>query len=565
MSKNSKELKNIGESESPKKKLSKKGETDEQKTETEEKDDGNDNGSSASDKGKGGQLKKKKETEKKSKKDEDENIENDKNESNDSKQNDKSEENSQKKQNEENKESKENKEDKESKEESKDSKEESKESKDSKESKEDKKEKKEDKEEKKESKENKKKEKNKENKESKSEDQSNDEVKLNSSESDNKKDSNESKQAEEVVSLESDKKNDENKDPNKSDNQADKKKLIQKKRRARRISEGELLPTGDITKKKKERERDPLEDSDIISIHEEEEKIMNSSYEPKSDNKYLSTPFGKLLQISQEYGFTTVMDRIISFINTNESASSKYGVGISKDIKDILKRLNKETLNLYLIKLCAYNQKKNFKILNDYKMSNDKKFVKYMRKRREGKDPLADDKSEEKENKISDDDSGVTDDDKDKINTGKELEEEIDEEDSQEFEKRTRNKKGSDDDDEDGEGSEKIDRRRGTDLHDNVQYRSRHFQWKNGILHSYVPKINLKATRFYLYCWKMGCKGKVRVDMNNKTAKEYGEHMEHRGVILDNFKDEYPELAAKDWEHIQYDVKNGEKILMWKY
>ena len=540
MSKSSKEIKTIGDAESPKKKLSKKGETDVQKEEgTEEKnakeqDDENDNVSIASVKGKGPQLKKKKATDKKSKKDE--NPENDKKESNSLKQNDQNEENSQKKEKEE--------------------------SKDKKESKEEKKEENEKNEEKKEDNE-KKEEKS---KESKNEDQSNDEVKLNSSESENKKDSNESKQAEEVVSLESDKKNDENKDPNKNGNQTDKKKLLQKKRRSRRIPETELLPTGDITKKKKEKEYKELEDSDIISIHEEEEKIMNSSYEPKSDNKYLSTPFGKLLQISQEYGFTTVMDRIISFINTNESASSKYGVGISKDIKDILKRLNKETLNLYLIKLCAYNQKKNFKILNDYKMSNDKKFVKYMRKRREGKDPLADDKSEDKENKISDDDSGVTDDDKDKLNSGKDLEEEIDEEDSQEFEKRTRNKnKGSDEDEEDENGSEKIDRRRGTDLHDNVQYRSRHFQWKNGILHSYVPKINLKATRFYLYCWKMGCKGKVRVDMNNKTAKEYGEHMDHRGVILDNFKDEYPELAAKDWEHIQYDVKNGEKILMWKY
>ena len=343
------------------------------------------------------------------------------------------------------------------------------------------------------------------------------------------------------------------------------KKLIQKKRRPRkRFDEEYLINERYQRRKKKEIIETNQEDSDIISIHEEEEKIMNSSYEPKVDNKVLSTPFGKLLQISQEYGFNTVMDRIIGFINQNESAT-KYGMGISKDIKDILKKLNKETINLYFIKLLAYNQKKNFKILNDFKMSNDRQFAKYMKKRKEGRIRL-DYNNDGNENKISSDESDLTE-DKEKINT----DEYEDEEDSMRYEKKARNKlKNGDDEDADAEDDEnivdeKVDRRRGTDLHDNIQYRSRHFQWKDGILHSYVPKINFQSTRFYLYCWKMGCKGKVRIDMINQTAKEYGEHTNHRGVILENFKDEYPDLAAKDWEHIQYDVKNGEKILMWKY
>lgn len=97
------------------------------------------------------------------------------------------------------------------------------------------------------------------------------------------------------------------------------------------------------------------------------------------------------------------------------------------------------------------------------------------------------------------------------------------------------------------------------------QYRGRHFEMKNGILHSYLPKIcNLSSTKFYLYCWKLGCKGKIRIDMVNKKAKDIIEHNNHRGVIIENFIDEYPEISEKNWTNIQYDVKNNKKICMWK-
>jgi hypothetical protein len=222
---------------------------------------------------------------------------------------------------------------------------------------------------------------------------------------------------EKINSVESDKNIslDDNDDKNKivieEENKVDSsKKLTQKKRRQRRRFDEEVLINQRFLRRKKQNKTSERkqEDSDIISIHEEEEKIMNSSYETKVDNKALSTPFGKLLQISQEYGFNTVMDRIINFINQNESAT-KYGMGISKDIKDILKRLNKESLNLYLIKLLAYNQKKNFKILNDFKMSNDRKFAKFMKKRKEGRIPL-DYNNDGNENKISSDESDLTED-----------------------------------------------------------------------------------------------------------------------------------------------------------
>ena len=310
------------------------------------------------------------------------------------------------------------------------------------------------------------------------------------------------------------------------------KALLAKRRRGVRRRQLEEKKNEEIEQRKKdEKEKALMEDDDIISIQEEEEKIMNSNYEMKSDNnKYLNTPFGKLLQISQEYGFGTVMDKLISFINTNEP-NTKYGVvGISKDLKDILKKLNKETLNLYLIKLLAYNQKKNFRILSEFKVLNDKKFAKYLKKIREDGDLDGGGDI----NFDEDEDSANTDEEKEKLS------------------------------DEEEKKDDKVDRRRGTDLHDDVQYRSRHFQWKDGILHSYLPKINLKSMRCYLYCWKMGCRAKVRIDMINKTGIMYGTHTDHRGVILENFKDEYPELDTEGWEHIQYDVKNGKKILMWK-
>ena len=101
-------------------------------------------------------------------------------------------------------------------------------------------------------------------------------------------------------------------------------------------------------------------------------------------------------------------------------------------------------------------------------------------------------------------------------------------------------------------------------LNDNNQYRHRHFEWKDGFLHSYVPKDNITRSRCFLYCWKMDCKAKVRIDMNLKTCEEFGEHIPHKSIDPQKFAEEFPGLLDKDWEHIQYDIKGNERIVMWK-
>ena len=101
-------------------------------------------------------------------------------------------------------------------------------------------------------------------------------------------------------------------------------------------------------------------------------------------------------------------------------------------------------------------------------------------------------------------------------------------------------------------------------INDNNQYRHRHFEWKDGFLHSYVPKDNITRSRCFLYCWKLDCKAKVRIDMNLKTCEEFGEHIPHKSIDATKFAEEFPGLLDKDWEHIQYDIKGNERIVMWK-
>ena len=315
-------------------------------------------------------------------------------------------------------------------------------------------------------------------------------------------------------------------------------------------------------------------DSDIISIHEEERKIMNSINDKKSE--IISTPFGKLLHISKEYGFDAIMDNLITFLNTNESYASyaKYGVGINKDMIDVLKKINTETLNLYLIKLLAYNSRNNFKILNHYKTSNDQNFSLFLKQRKKGKNPLL-----EIISKNIIDDSDVTD-DKYKIEL------DSDDDDDEEEESSSSNEEDEEDEDDDysgkkkkkftrkpkyfgGEealGGKKTDKRKGTYLHDDQQYRFKHFHMKDGVLNCYWPKRNnVKSLIFNLYCWKFKCPGKMRVNMIEETAYECALHRPHSGLDIQYYIEEFPDLIDKGWEHIQYDIMNGEKILMWKH
>jgi len=290
------------------------------------------------------------------------------------------------------------------------------------------------------------------------------------------------------------------------------------------------------------------EDSDIISIHEEERKIMNSINDKKSE--IISTPFGKLLHISKEYGFDAIMDNLITFLNTNESYASyaKCGVGINKDMIDVLKKINTETLNLYLIKLLAYNSRNNFKILNHYKTSNDQNFSLFLKQRKKGKNPLL-----EIISKNIIDDSDVTD-DKYKIELDSD-----DDDDEEEESSSSSNEEDEEDEDDDysgkkkkkftrkpkyfgGEealGGKKTDKRKGTYLHDDQQYRFKHFHMKDGVLNCYWPKRNnVKSLIFNLYCWKFKCPGKMRVNMIEETAYECALHRPHSGLDIQYYIEE---------------------------
>ena len=102
-------------------------------------------------------------------------------------------------------------------------------------------------------------------------------------------------------------------------------------------------------------------------------------------------------------------------------------------------------------------------------------------------------------------------------------------------------------------------------VNSNNQYRHIHFEWKDGFLHSYCPKDNnITRTRFFLYCWKLGCTAKVKIDMNSRTCEDYGDHISHMSIDARKLANDYPALLDKNWEHLQYDIKGNEKILIWK-
>jgi len=347
------------------------------------------------------------------------------------------------------------------------------------------------------------------------------------------------------------------------------KKLNPPRRRGRKTLEEEYNNYMEIQKKKIEDEiiENRPDESDIISIEEEEEKLLNANHESKGDN--LNTPYNKLMNISKEYGIGTIIDRLIGFVTQNDSKYNSVDISkdITKDVKDIVKSINVETLNLYLIKLLACSQKKNFKILNDFKMANDENFVRYINIKREGKDPLEELKNE----LISDESESDSDSDtseKEKIHSEKKKKREKKKEKEKEKEKMKEKEKEIEDDDEevisaDINGDVDINE---LEIFDNEQYRYKHFHKKDGIIYCYIPKRNnVKSIVFNLYCSKFGCKGRIRIDMENQSAYEIGEHRPHGSINLKSYLRDYPELEARCWENLQYDIKNGKPILVWRY
>jgi hypothetical protein len=335
-------------------------------------------------------------------------------------------------------------------------------------------------------------------------------------------------------------KKEDKKDNDDDDSNEKEKKVKQPKKRGRKTLEEEYKKYMEMQKKKIEEEviENKQDESDIISIEEEDKEIINMNNDQKTDS--INTPYNKLLQITKEYGIGAIIDRLIGFVSTNDIKFSGVGISkdITKDVKDIIKSINLETLNLYLIKLLACSQKKNFKILNDFKMANDENFVKYVNKRREGKNPIDD-----LENETSSDESEKID-DKDKLPSEKENNEDVITE-------------SSDDDDESND----------IKIYDEEQYRYKHFVKKNdGTIYCYIPKRNnVKSMDFNLYCSKYGCKGRIRINLEAKIAKEFGEHSDHGSVDIGIYKDEFPEIEDKDWTNLQYDVKNSKPMLVWKY
>ena len=186
-------------------------------------------------------------------------------------------------------------------------------------------------------------------------------------------------------------------------NESDSNDLLTRRKRKEQIKKDEIKEIGeeqvenslkieevkeekeDKEDKEKEEIKINEEDSDIISIHEKENII---DVNDKEKNELLSISFEKLLNISNEYGIDTIIDCLINLINSNNEPNIKLGVGINKNIIEILKKLNTETLNLYLIKLLAYNSRNNLQVLSNFKVSSDKNFLNYLKQRKEGKNPI---------------------------------------------------------------------------------------------------------------------------------------------------------------------------------
>ena len=98
----------------------------------------------------------------------------------------------------------------------------------------------------------------------------------------------------------------------------------------------------------------------------------------------------------------------------------------------------------------------------------------------------------------------------------------------------------------------------------NNVYRNRHFDWKDGFLYAYVPKDYITRSRCFLYCWKTGCKAKIRVDMDMKTCESVGQHIPHKSFEAEKAVGDYPCLLDKDWTHIQYDIQGNKRFVAWK-
>ena len=82
----------------------------------------------------------------------------------------------------------------------------------------------------------------------------------------------------------------------------------------------------------------------------------------------MHTAYTQLINLIQEYGFNSIIDLLVYYVNLDEDEwEDEPDEGeVEKILKEILRNNSKEILNLYLLKLIYLYQKKNFEIYNNY-------------------------------------------------------------------------------------------------------------------------------------------------------------------------------------------------------
>ena len=101
------------------------------------------------------------------------------------------------------------------------------------------------------------------------------------------------------------------------------------------------------------------------------------------------------------------------------------------------------------------------------------------------------------------------------------------------------------------------------EMEENVTYRSNHFLKTNGEIYCYFPKHFVRDPTCFLHCENENCDAKLFVDMKRKKGRRYGKHR-HEGIDISQFENEFPEIKDEKWSHMQYDIKNNKKFMVWK-
>ena len=339
------------------------------------------------------------------------------------------------------------------------------------------------------------------------------------------------------------------------------------------------------------------------------EKRKKEKEEALIKDTFIFTPYAELINLTQEYGFNLVIDLLIYYTNgndinnDNEEKKDEKISEIEEKLKNLATKTNKQILSLYLLKLIYLYQKKNFQIYRDFEEEKEKEEKKIWERKKKimlfrkeyWKNLTQKEKdlrrlAKEIKEKLKNNNLSKEERHKEKKRLKhiyhkeeryrkkeerhqsrlEELRKEKAEEHRrnqaielkllERFQKQRESKYQS-------ELDKKIemDEREALKLiRQNNIYRNRHFHWKDNFLYAYVPKDFITRPRCFLYCWKTGCRAKVRIDMDYKTCEEIGEHIPHNSFDPEKTIRDYPGLKDKDWQHIQYDIKGDKRFIAWK-